>query len=54
MVLNEGMRATAEELVALCRDTLADYKKPRQVAFVDALPLSPVGKISRRALKERG
>jgi acyl-coenzyme A synthetase/AMP-(fatty) acid ligase len=30
---------------------LAGYKKPRAVEFVKALPLSPVGKIMRRALK---
>ncbi len=52
VVVKEGMTVTPEALVALCRDNLADYKKPRQVAFVDALPLSPVGKISRRALRE--
>jgi len=53
VVLKEGRTATADDLVALCRENLADYKKPRQVEFVDTLPLSPVGKISRKALRER-
>jgi acyl-CoA synthetase (AMP-forming)/AMP-acid ligase II len=52
VVLRPGETATEDELVQLCRDNLADYKKPRHVAFVDELPLSPVGKISRRALRE--
>ena len=36
-------RGTGRALTAL----LADYKKPRRIHFVDALPLTPVGKISR-------
>lgn len=50
IVLKPGRTVTAEELVALCRDNLADYKKPRLIEFVDELPLSPIGKIMRRAL----
>jgi acyl-CoA synthetase (AMP-forming)/AMP-acid ligase II len=53
VMLEPGQEVAAEELVELCRDNLADYKKPRHVEFVDELPLSPVGKISRRALRER-
>ena len=52
-MLEPGAEVEAEELVQLCRDNLADYKKPRHIEFVDELPLSPVGKISRRALRER-
>ena len=50
VVLKPGTTATEDELVRLCRDNLASYKKPRIVEFVDELPLSPVGKIMRRAL----
>lgn len=53
VVLRPGAAASAEELIQLCRDNLADYKKPRSVEFVSSLPLSPVGKISRRALRQR-
>ncbi len=52
VVLKPGKTADADDLVALCRDNLADYKKPRIIEFVDELPLSPVGKIMRRALKQ--
>ena len=52
VVLEPGKSATPEELIELCRDSLAGYKKPRLVEFVDALPLSPVGKIMRRALAQ--
>jgi acyl-CoA synthetase (AMP-forming)/AMP-acid ligase II len=41
------------ELTALCREHLAGYKKPRRYEFAESLPLSPVGKIMRRALRDR-
>ncbi len=44
---------SAEELAAHCLTLLADYKKPRRLHLVDALPLTPVGKVSRAALRER-
>ena len=52
VVAKSGESVTAEELIALCRDNLADYKKPRMVEFAAELPLSPVGKIMRRALRQ--
>ena len=51
VVTRPGETVSARELVELCKDNLAGYKKPRLVEFVDALPLTPVGKISRRALR---
>jgi long-chain acyl-CoA synthetase len=53
VVLRPGQTARAEELIRFCRDNLASYKKPRVVDFVDTLPLSPVGKVMRRALRDR-
>jgi 2-furoate---CoA ligase len=46
-------RGTVEagELDAFCRQSgLANYKRPRNVIFVDELPKSPVGKLLRRKL----
>ncbi|MEN9621456.1 MAG: hypothetical protein RL499_1649 [Actinomycetota bacterium] len=34
-----------------CRETLAAYKVPKSVRFVDELPKSPIGKILRRELR---
>ena len=51
VVLQEGGAASAEEIMAFCRERLAPYKVPRQVVFRDSLPKSGVGKYLRRELK---
>ena len=51
MVLRPGAKLTAEELQDYCRGVLVKYKVPKEVAFVDALPRSGVGKINKMALK---
>jgi long-chain acyl-CoA synthetase len=52
VVRTEGSTIKAEDVVAFCRTELTGYKVPRQVAFIDALPKSAVGKILRRELRE--
>jgi long-chain acyl-CoA synthetase len=41
------------ELIAYCRETLAAFKCPRTVDFVDSLPRDPNGKLYKRLLKDR-
>jgi acyl-CoA synthetase (AMP-forming)/AMP-acid ligase II len=63
-VLGEDVRAvvvaatdpppTAEEIVAFCRERLADYKVPRRVDFVDALPRNAMGRVMKPALTGEG
>jgi acyl-CoA synthetase (AMP-forming)/AMP-acid ligase II len=43
---------SAEELIAHCRACIADYKSPRSVSFMDALPLSAAGKVLKNKLRE--
>ena len=45
--------ATEAELVRFCKARLSHYKVPRDVEFVDALPLSSTGKVLRRVLRDR-
>jgi len=52
VVLQPGTSATAEEIIAFCRERLAAYKVPRLVVFRESLPKSGVGKYLRRALRE--
>ena len=45
-----GARLTPADVVAALRGRIADYKQPRVVVLVDALPRVPSGKLDRRAL----
>jgi acyl-CoA synthetase (AMP-forming)/AMP-acid ligase II len=52
VVLAPGKEATPEELIAFATERLADYKKPRSVEIVDALPIGGTGKILKKELRE--
>jgi long-chain acyl-CoA synthetase len=52
VVLKEGETATADEIIAFCRERMAAYRVPRQVEFRDELPKSIIGKVLRRELRE--
>ncbi|MGZ5827569.1 MAG: AMP-binding protein [Xanthobacteraceae bacterium] len=52
VVLRPDAKLTAEELQDYCRKSLVKYKVPTQIAFVDGLPRSGVGKINKLALKK--
>lgn len=51
IVLRPGARCDLADLEAHCRRHLARYKIPRLFAFVDDLPKTSTGKITRRALR---
>lgn len=53
VVLKPGASATEEELIAYMKDNLASYKVPKSVTFMEALPLSSMGKILKRELREQ-
>ena len=53
IVVKEGERLTEEEVIAYCREKLAAYKVPKLIEFMDALPKTVIGKILRRALRDR-
>jgi long-chain acyl-CoA synthetase len=50
VVLKGGATATADDLLAFCRERLAPYKVPAHVEFLAELPKTMVGKVLRRAL----
>ena len=50
VVLKRGEKATADELLALCRERLDAYKVPKQIEFRSELPKNFVGKVLRRLL----
>ena len=49
----EPTAETPDEIVAWCRDHMANYKVPRRVVLVDALPLNASGKVLKYQLRER-
>jgi len=53
VVLKEGMRAGQEDIISFCRERLAPFKVPRTVEFCQELPKTMVGKVLRRALREK-
>jgi long-chain acyl-CoA synthetase len=40
-----------EELIAFFRKNMAAYKVPKRIVFIDAIPLTPVGKIDKKKLR---
>jgi acyl-CoA synthetase (AMP-forming)/AMP-acid ligase II len=52
LVTRPGHMLDAGEVLAFCRERLANYKVPRQVVFRDGLPRNPAGKVLKRLLRE--
>jgi long-chain acyl-CoA synthetase len=52
-VVRRDPELTAERIIEHCRKNLAGYKIPKHVEFRDELPKTNVGKILRRALRDK-
>jgi long-chain acyl-CoA synthetase len=52
VVLKDGRRVAADELLAHCHARLSSYKVPRVLEFRTELPTSGAGKLLRRALRD--
>jgi acyl-CoA synthetase (AMP-forming)/AMP-acid ligase II len=50
VVCKPGAVLELDALSAFCADHLADYKRPRQVTFVDELPRNATGKVMKHLL----
>jgi acetyl-CoA synthetase len=48
-----GTRALEQELQAHVRGKLAPYEYPKEIEFIDALPMTTTGKVQRKLLRER-
>lgn len=51
-VLRPGAQVGADEIVQVCRQHVAGYKKPRIVEFVAELPKNAAGKVERKKLRD--
>jgi acyl-CoA synthetase (AMP-forming)/AMP-acid ligase II len=52
VVTKAGERLDSDEFLAWCKERMANYKAPRAVRVVDALPLNPSGKVMKFKLRE--
>jgi len=53
VVAAAGSALTPESVIAWCRENMANYKVPRRVAVVDALPMNATGKVTKFVLREQ-
>ena len=51
--LKPGENVTQEEMVNFCKENMAGYKRPRKIEFKDDIPVSNVGKVLRRVLRDQ-
>lgn len=51
VVVKDGQHVSTDELRAFCRQRIAGYKVPRSFEFVDALPKTATGKVSKKDLR---
>ncbi|MGF7122751.1 acyl-CoA synthetase (AMP-forming)/AMP-acid ligase II [Rhodococcus sp. BE178] len=52
VVPRPGVTVTAEDVIAFCKERLANFKIPREVTVVGALPRNPSGKVLKNDLRE--
>ncbi|MGD1071542.1 MAG: acyl--CoA ligase [Bryobacteraceae bacterium] len=50
IVLKENQVATEADLVAFCKERLADFKRPKKFYIIDTIPRTATGKIQRGAV----
>jgi long-chain acyl-CoA synthetase len=48
---DQDRAAVEKEIMAYCHENMAPYKIPKQIEFVDNLPLTPIGKVDKKALR---
>jgi acyl-CoA synthetase (AMP-forming)/AMP-acid ligase II len=52
VVLREGQAAKESEILAFCRERLADFKRPKQIFITETIPRTATGKIQRRVVAQ--
>jgi acyl-CoA synthetase (AMP-forming)/AMP-acid ligase II len=52
VVRKPGAALTIDDVIAFCRERLANFKVPRRVEFVDALPRNLAGKVLKTELRK--
>jgi long-chain acyl-CoA synthetase len=53
VILKPGMTATENDIIDFCRSRLAGFKRPRSIDFYEEFPLTAMGKVSKKDLREK-
>ena len=53
VVLKEGERATADEIISYCKEKLERFKVPKSIDFITSMPRNPSGKIMKYELRQQ-
>jgi long-chain acyl-CoA synthetase len=52
VVLKDGETATESEIIEFCKNYQASYKAPKSIVFLDELPKTGSGKITKKVLRD--
>jgi acyl-CoA synthetase (AMP-forming)/AMP-acid ligase II len=52
VIARPGERVDPDELIAWCRERMANYKVPRRIEIVDAFPVNATGKVDKVRLRQ--
>jgi fatty-acyl-CoA synthase len=53
VVARPGQRVDVDELIALVKDRKGSHHAPKSVDVVESIPMSPLGKPDKKALRAR-
>ena len=51
IVLKSGRQMTEEQVIQFCQSSIASYKKPRTIEFMESLPRNAAGKVLKMVLR---
>ena len=52
VVPQDGKKPTEATIMKYCNQLLSKYKRPKSIRFTDALPVTPYGKVDKKALRK--
>jgi long-chain acyl-CoA synthetase len=50
VVIKEGLSSSEADIVAFCKERLADFKRPKKIHIAQSIPRTATGKIQRGAV----
>jgi 4-coumarate--CoA ligase len=53
VVLKQGRQTQADNIAHFVSERVTEFKKLKEIVFLDSLPKTPSGKLLRRVLKEK-